>query len=250
VLFLTFPTFYNLLMAHLPLPTTVMLEPTIDTLYLLVKTLNRQPKATSRRRASGQEKEKESDYLPVQMELYRLIDAWKASGPNVAKLLKAEEEFAAASSQIETVMVATTGPRARIVSTGPQNIDLSHPHLIAWGIFTLFLLNPWNEQLGGPCAHCGQYFVKTKRTKGRYCSSKCYNRVSSRLTNEKRRNEAKERQVAEVIRFQQKWCRLSSTSRTKLRSTWREWVQRESGISKHFITRALREGLISDPADE
>jgi hypothetical protein len=103
-------------------------------------------------------------------------------------------------------------------------------------------VNPFNEQLGGPCAYCGKYFVKrTKRKVGSYCSPKCGNRSTLRLANQKRREAEREGQKMVVQQAIRDW------SKAKTKAPWKDWVSRKTHVSKNWITRALRKGEISEP---
>ena len=134
------------------------------------------------------------DYRPTQTELYRLIVAWRASGPNVTKLFENEKDLAIAAWNVQSSLIATRGPCAKLICTpAPQNMRPDEPRFIAFGLFLSFLLNPFNERLGGPCTRCGEYYVKKNNRKASsYCSPKCGSRFTSQLTN--RRNRQAERE--------------------------------------------------------
>jgi hypothetical protein len=176
-------------------------------------------------------------------ELGRLVDAWRASGPNVSKLFRAELDLSKAAGDLQAILLPTATPRAELVfSTTPSSSRLDKKHHHAFGLFLLFLLNPYNDQLKGPCEYCGKYFLMSKRRKNsRYCSLTCGNRFQSRLSNALRRKAERDIQVKGVQQKIRSWKALGR------RGDWRAYVLRRGDITKNFLTRAIREGQIQDP---
>lgn len=180
---------------------------------------------------------------PIQTELHRLVQGWFDSGPNVNQLFSAHPELAKQAASIHAHVIATQTPRAKLLYTpAPANMSPLDQHFVDYGLFFGFLVNPFNERLGGPCANCGQHFVKnTKRRKTRYCSPRCGKLCTSRLANQNRRRSERRRQLRDVRRAIQEW------RKEKCKLVWKEWVSRRTQVSKNWITRAVKSGDISEP---
>jgi hypothetical protein len=183
------------------------------------------------------------DYRPIQQELRRLVQAWFDSGPNVAKLLSADPVLAREAHRFRAELFPTETGRAKLTYlTAPEKMDPGEPLTVALGLFLDFLLNPFNERLGGPCALCGKYYVKkTERKKTVYCSERCGHRVTSRLANKKRRDREHKQQLKFAERWTVKWLDAKTTK------PWKEWVSSRAPIKKHWLTRAVRKGELVVP---
>jgi hypothetical protein len=186
------------------------------------------------------------DYRKVKREMRRLVQAWLHSGPNVSKLFDAEPMLDRAARSFRPHFIPTKSGTARLAYlTAPEYEDQANPREIALGLFLNFLLNPYNEKLGGPCKHCGNFYVKrTDRKKSVYCSEKCGHRLTSLLTNKARRNREHKEQLQLAERSTAKWLNL------KLATPWKVWVSNRTNIKKHWLTRAVRNGELVEPVKQ
>jgi hypothetical protein len=183
------------------------------------------------------------DYRPIQAEMRRLVRAWFDSGPNVSKLLDADPGIDQATRDIRPFFIPTkTGIGQLAYLTPPEYLANVKPREIALGHFVQFLLNPYNEKLGGPCKRCGNYYVKrTVRKKTVYCSEKCGHRLTSHLANCERRDREHKKKVRLAEQWIVKWLN------TKTDKPWKEWVSKDARITKHWLTRAVRNAQIVEP---
>ncbi len=182
------------------------------------------------------------DYRPVQRELCRLVQGWFESGPNVVKLFSADPVLAQAALQCRAHLIATKTGRAQILcTTVPENMRPGEPLEIALGLFFGFLINPYNERLGGPCKHCGKYYVKRTKRQIVYCSKQCGLKHTSRTALQKQRQQEHLYKLSEARRSAAKWAK------TKTSKDWKEWVSKDALISKNFLTRAVRNGELVEP---
>jgi hypothetical protein len=183
------------------------------------------------------------DYQPIQAEMRRLVQAWRRSGPNVIKLLDAQPEVNQAIQKSSPVFLPTNGSVGQLAYLTATEFSLTDKPLeIALGHFIQFLLNPYNEKLGGPCKQCGNYYVKkSERKKAVYCSVRCGHRFTSRLANKERRDREHEKQFKLAKKSIARW-RNAKTSKP-----WKEWVSIETNISKQWLTRAVEKREISEP---
>jgi hypothetical protein len=182
------------------------------------------------------------DYQPVQRELHRLVQAWFDSGPNVSKLLEANPILARAALRFHAHLIPTKSGRAKLTYTpNPEGMAPGDPLEIALGLFLNFLLNPYNEKLGGPCKHCGKYYVKKTKRQVVYCSKQCGLKHTSQTAIRKYRLQERKEMLEKA-----KWY-LARWTKTKTSKDWKEWVYRETRISKNFLTRAVRNGELIEP---
>src|SRR6185312_111669 len=126
--------------------------PTLDTLKMFVGALNTDFYTFISPGKNGW-KEVRGDYRDVNRELRRLVQAWFDSGPNVEKLWSEDPALAHLPHLVRAYMVPTKGRRAHLIYMDGPDTGLSPgaPLEIALGLFFFFLLNPYNEKLGGPC---------------------------------------------------------------------------------------------------
>jgi hypothetical protein len=185
------------------------------------------------------------DYRPIQRELHRLVQAWFASGPNVAKLLSEDPSLRQVSPIVRGHLLPTKGSRAYLTYLdGPENPNLApgDPLEIAQGLFFFFLLNPYNEELGGPCKQCGKYYVKRTTRQKVYCSKRCGLKHTSQAFIQNQRQQEHQEKLEKARQFSDKWAK------TRTPKGWKDWVADRSQISKHFLTRAVKNGEILEPA--
>jgi hypothetical protein len=127
--------------------------------------------------------------------------------------------------------------------TVPSLIDPTSVTGIAISHFLRFLLNPFNERLGGPCANCGRYYVKkTNRQSSVYCSEKCGHRVTSRKANKTKRDKEHSEQLKRVVQWIAKW------RETRTNVPWKDWVSARTHVKRHWLTRAVNTGELVEPA--
>jgi hypothetical protein len=173
---------------------------------------------------------------PMQRESRRLVQAWFDSDKNVGRLFEAHPLLAQEGRTFRADVVATRTGRAKLAySSDPLLANPTDPQRIAVEDFFNFLLNPSNETLRGPCAYCGKYFAnRTNRKKLVYCSETCGRRFTSRFANAKQREEQHNENLRAAKRSIARW------SKTKTKEAWKEWVFRETRISKNWLTRAAK----------
>jgi len=186
------------------------------------------------------------DYRPIQRELRRLVGAWFRSGPDVRVLLNADPKLDEEGRKFRPFFIPTRGATARLAYLAPLEYSSQvKPVEVALGLFLPFLINPYNERLGGPCKHCGNFFVKkTERKKICYCSEKCAHRQTSLLANKTRRNREHNKQLERAELAIARWL-VERTSKP-----WKEWVSNEIFVKRHWLTRAVRKGEIVEPVKQ
>jgi hypothetical protein len=124
---------------------------------------------------------------------------------------------------------------------GPDTgLSPGNPLDIALGLFFLFLLNPFNLKLGGPCKRCSEYYVKTKRQTV-YCSQRCGRKQTSRNAVKHQRQEEHRILIEKAKLYSVRWAS------TKTRKGWKEWVSDNTLISRHWLSRYVRKGELVVP---
>jgi hypothetical protein len=220
----------------------LLLEPDLEQLSGFVKNLNTE--FFSARSSSGQKVS--FDLRAVRAELRRLVQAWRNSGPNVSRLLEADPVLKKASWNFQAQLIPTETGSARLTYlTVPRNLGPSDPLGLALSHFLGFLLNPFNDRLGGPCANCEKYYVKkTNRQKAIYCSEKCGHQVTSRLANRERRKSEHRKQLVIAKDWIARW------QHTKTSLPWKDWVSGRANVKKHWLTRAVRSEELIEPVKQ
>jgi hypothetical protein len=122
-----------------------------------------------------------------------------------------------------------------------RQISAQDPFEDAMGMFYLFLLNPYNEKLGGPCKQCGKYYVKHTKRQIAYCSKRCGLKHTSRAFFKKQRQQDRQEKVEKVKRSAAKWAAM------KTDQGWKEWVSSNTRVSKNFLTRLVKSGEVDEP---
>ncbi len=106
----------------------------------------------------------------------------------------------------------------------------------------MLFVNPVRDKLSdGPCTRpaCRRWFIK-KRPLQKQCSRYCLVIVRSGIQNEKKRGEQHEEQLKRARKASRAWRKKSGVD-------WLEFVSRETGLSKKFLTRAVNRGELAPP---
>jgi len=178
-----------------------------------------------------------------------VVAVWQRSGPNTAKLLIDHPDLWGELIRVWRPSLAPTKggaavmnfvhpaePKGTIEAFGPKAIRSRALVLLA-----ALMLNPLCERLAGPCARCGDYYVKKRVSQKVYCSRKCGNAATA-LKRTRERLEAERREkLARATRAIQQWKR----SRTPL--DWKSWVGIKAKLDPRFITRAVTNGDLVPP---
>ena len=118
------------------------------------------------------------------------------------------------------------------------------PYEEALRFFVWLITNPVCDKLAGPCARCGNYYIRGSAANKLYCSRSCGTRATALAATRKRRDEDradKLRRAAEEIR---KW---ELKPPTKKEGYWKAVVSKRGDISVKFLTRAVNNGELKPP---
>jgi len=219
------------------------LPPGIGNLRQFVRELNDEHRTDGAPEPPGGWIELRPEYQRTVMELRRLVDAWRASGPNVLKLFKTEHQLVGKELKLLGYIRPTKTAQARLILIDNSQLkDAQDPIANANRSFLHFLWNPMNERLGGPCLYCGKYFIKRTHTQARkYCTQVCGDRFTSRSANQKTREAKREHKLRLVRNAIHQW------STTKTKQEWKSWVAARFPVKKNWITRAVKSGDLDEP---
>jgi hypothetical protein len=185
------------------------------------------------------------DYRPIQKELRRLVQAWFRSGPNVQKLLGANPMLDQEARKFRPHFIPTKGRTAALAFlVTPEYSSTADPLEIALAHFLAFLLNPHNEKLGGPCKHCGRYYLKNTKRQNVYCTQRCGLKQSSQNAIDKSRKREYEKKLLKAKLSMEEWAAMKTTK------DWKVWVSGRAFISKNWLTRAVKKGELVEPAQK
>jgi hypothetical protein len=197
-------------------------------------------------------------------ELRSLVIRWKDSGPNLEKMLHADQDLW--KDLREAIPAVWTPSSAARACFAPLPSGLGHkndtPVRKARFNFAMFVLHPQCDLLGGPCKICGKWFEQKTRHRTRFCTRKCASLATAPAaiqTTKTRREEARKRRLNWAREAIGKW---SFKHRTE---GWKSWVLRHvndqeriwaknrkepepSPLTEKWLTRWITKGQLQDPS--
>lgn len=186
---------------------------------------------------------------PMALAFREVVGLWQKSGPNTAKMLidhpdlwgdlvKVWRPSLSPTSSGAAVMnfVHPAGPKGVLETFGPNALRSRALILLA-----ALMVNPLWQKLAGPCARCGNYYVKKRESQKVYCSRKCGNAATALKRTRERLKEERREKLANITRAIQQW----KHSRTRL--DWKSWVVMKTKLDPRFITRAVTNGDLVPP---
>lgn len=169
-------------------------------------------------------------------ELRRLVNNWLASGPNLSDLLENDRDLAARCKHGKTELFPTDSGRAQLLWTPElENHRASSQRDNALIHFVNLIINPDCEKLAGPCARCDKYYLKKRRNQKRYCSRDCGAAMTALEATRKKRQEEYRTKIRRAK------SAMERLPRRHRRKGWKELVSAETGISVHWLTRAVNQ---------
>ena len=177
-----------------------------------------------------------------QRALRRLVEAWQASGPNLAKLFAQNPELELRTKHGATLFYPTKAGRGHLDwAPSPVGVSRHSPEREALEDFMTLIANPRWELLGGPCARCGDYFVKHTKRQKVYCSRTCSSTATAIPAIKRKRQEEQARKIRSAQQCIAEW------GKTKRRLGWKQWVSNETGFTIRWLSRAVNSGALRPP---
>lgn len=208
----------------------------------------------------------EFEFAEAKKHLRELVKAWQDSGPNLEKMtLGSHQDLLLAMNMkgIFTVqwmpsrggramlfihpdyeLLATAMGRDRVWRQRPDGVTEPTPEVQALIEFGNLTLNPHCEQLAGPCARCGNYYVKKRASQNVYCSRKCGNAATAVARTAERLKAERKDKLSHARAAMKRWKSAAT------RQDWKPWVEKETGINSRFLTRAVTKGDLVPPKKE
>ena len=179
----------------------------------------------------------------MQDEVRRLISAWMKSGPNLLKLLRDNPELNGTCTQGRTFLMPSRDGVAQLGWVPHQGDPTLSPQVAAARtVFATFLVNPLSQKLGGPCARCGDYFLKRTQGQKVFCKRQCGTMSTALSSTRKRREAESAATLRKAEREISKWCKLRGR-----RPDWKKWVAGEAGVHVKWLTLAVNKGRLLPP---
>jgi hypothetical protein len=108
--------------------------------------------------------------------------------------------------------------------------------------FVWLITSPERHKLAGPCARCGNYYIKKRASQKVYCSRTCGNAATAVARTRERWDRARGKRLKQAQKAMQKWSALKTTE------LFQAWAERHcKGLTKKFLTRAINNGELPEP---
>jgi hypothetical protein len=182
--------------------------------------------------------------LRSQKHLRRLVQTWMNSGPNLIEMFKREPELELLVRYGKTRFYPTHGGRGHL-DWIPEIANTAQSSYTKQAIqdFMFLIANPLWELLGGPCARCGDYYLKKAKRRTIYCSRNCSSEMTAIAAVKKRRQQEHADKVGRAQEAIEEW------TKRKRRLGWKAWVSNLTGYTVRWITRAVSKGHLKPPLD-
>lgn len=171
-------------------------------------------------------------------ELRSLTERWKASGPNLQKMMNADVDlWHDLQEALPAHWLPTRGARAHYVPLPGIGHDNDTPVRKARLFFAFLVLNPNCDLLSGPCIRCHRYFVKRTQHTKVYCSPKCGHAATAKEAMQTRRANQRRERLQWVHEAIAEWAK-----RTR-REDWKTFAIRHVSakhrviLSERFLSR-------------
>jgi hypothetical protein len=179
-------------------------------------------------------------------QLLEFVEAWRNAGERFRDFWEWNPSLA------ERLRIACQNCRLELM-LGPDGEPVMGPVSPAQGMeFGIFLAcwefmdfaqNPFRDRLG-KCSGCKRYYVAIKRfPKKAFCSALCRSSGSHRPSMRRKYEEA---QRVKMERVQNALALLVSGQDPV--SNWKAWVANHAGVTKNWITIAVKEGKLNPPS--
>lgn len=190
---------------------------------------------------------------PYAEALICLMERLKECGGNLKKMMDGDPQLAEAVAEVCVTrwMPSTNGTAYLVLQPVLKHIlkreraeqgPAMRPERYAALLFHVGTLNPEWDKLAGPCARCGQYYLKKRASQKVYCSRGCGNAATAVARTRARLDQEHADKLRRAQAAMQKWA----STRTK--DDWKVFVsKREPDITPKFLTRAVTKGELKAP---
>jgi hypothetical protein len=151
-------------------------------------------------------------------ELKNLVERWKASGPNLQKMVHEDDDLWK-DLQAAWLPEWFPSPGARAfyaLLPGTLGHDDDTHSRRARSLFAALVVNPHCELLGGPCDRCHRYFLKSRRSQKRFCGQRCASLDSAKRSAVAKATAERKSLLESAARFWPRW----TERKHPIRSLW------------------------------
>jgi hypothetical protein len=181
--------------------------------------------------------------------LRRLVDTWLAEGRNFSRWQEKNPQLARRVMRVARTFrqVLHVPPALSPMWLQRRRLPRKLKECAAYEATSLFLelVTSWRASELGKCPYCEEYFLNSSGHEKLYCSRKCTLAASALRSTEKRRKEEHEKKLKMAVALIEEY---QSHHRREDLKTWAAGRQAITGISRHWLTRALNRGLIKPPS--
>jgi hypothetical protein len=179
-----------------------------------------------------------------------LMERLNGCGGNLKKMMDGDPELGKVMAEVcVTRWMPSTNRTAHLVLQPswehilmPGQVARMRPERYAAVLFHVGTLNPEWHRLGGPCARCGRYYLKKRKSQKVYCSQRCGNATTATVRTRRQR----QANHADKLRRAKAAMREWTTAHTN--HNWKVFVsKRELDITPKFLTRSVNKGELKAP---
>ena len=188
--------------------------------------------------------------------LIRLMRRLEGCGGNLKKMMDGDPELAEAVAKVcVTRWIPSTNRTANLVlqpswehilerELTPGQVNKMRPERYAALLFHVGTLNPEWDKLAGPCARCGNYYIKKRASQKVYCSRRCGNASTAVVRTAAKDKAERDEKMVRAKALIREWNSLKGRSGL----VWKEWLRKqEPSITDKFVTRRVNTGELPEP---
>lgn len=187
-----------------------------------------------------------SEPSPVRDELRALFSRYRESGPNLQRMMAADEK-------LERTLRDMWEVRCVFTPSGFADLDLL-PRAIRYPgeydtrykaiqIFGRLILNREWAKLDGPCSRCEKYFVRQRRSfrtkENVYCSRECSGAATATASMKAKHDAEYAAKLMDAKDAARRWNPGGKVS-------LRDFVHEETGLTKTWVTQAIKGGKLRE----
>lgn len=185
--------------------------------------------------------------------LIRLMERLKGYGGNLKKMMDGDPELAKVVAKVCTTLwlPSKTGGAKLVLQRVDSEILESQPkpgepqmrpERYAALLFHVWTLNPEWDKLAGPCARCGNYYIKKRASQDVYCSRPCGNAATAVTRTRERIKAERADKMNRATAAIREWKHATT------QQDWKHWVSQKTEIDLRFLTRNFTETGVVKPA--
>jgi hypothetical protein len=185
---------------------------------------------------------------PLRDELRALFSRYRDSGPNGPNL----QRMMAGDRKLERTLRDMWEVRCVFTQSGFADLELMprgilvdgyDTHYKAIQIFGRLILNREWAKLDGPCSWCEKYFVRQRRSfrtkENVYCSRECSGAATATASMKAKHEAESAAKLEEALAAAPRW-------KPKGKISFRDFIHKETGFTKTWITQAIKAGKLRE----